>query len=62
MAQDREGTVFHLIHGDKDENLEYVAAIRVDNDMLIIQIEERTTMETQPENTCYWNRRLRRKV
>ncbi|KAG5624666.1 hypothetical protein H5410_009884 [Solanum commersonii] len=51
VASDRKGDPVHLFYGDRDENFELLAAIRDDDDMSIIQTEERTTAETQTENT-----------
>ncbi|WMV13352.1 hypothetical protein MTR67_006737 [Solanum verrucosum] len=50
VASDRKGDPVHLFYGDRDENFEFLAAIRDDDDMSIIQTEERTTTETQTEN------------
>ncbi|KAH0636305.1 hypothetical protein KY290_038349 [Solanum tuberosum] len=49
-APDREGDPVHLFHGDRDENFEFLADIRDDDDMSIIHTEERTTTETQTGN------------
>jgi len=49
-APDREGDPVHLFLGDRDENFEFLADIRDDDDMSIIHTEERTTTETQTGN------------
>uniref|UniRef100_M1CTX8 T2-type RNase n=1 Tax=Solanum tuberosum TaxID=4113 RepID=M1CTX8_SOLTU len=50
VAPDKEGDPVHLFHGDRDENFEFLADIRDDDDMSIIHTEERTTTETQTGN------------